>query len=258
MKYFIKLLVFSLLIFITICCQKKRVSENYFSSLNDTIFIKTKKIKGNGLFDLGFGGLQFRDTSDNFSSSIIYPKNINDIKRFQLKVDFKEEKDYNVELLLANKDGNQIFIVDENNNKDLTDDTIRKCEKIIWSSPPKVVKCKYLISNGKEIVKDSSWLSIVNSNGRILLGKREHLVGKFSIDNETYEIGIAEPRNPFSFTYGFQPEAAILSKLGVKTDSLLPTMAISNCLFSPTSENPRGFSVWCVLAKLSANPRNYS
>ncbi len=33
-------------------------------------------------------------------------------------------------------------------------------------------------------------------------------------------------------------------------------MAISNRLFSPTSENPRGFSVWCVLAKLSANPRN--
>jgi hypothetical protein len=35
-------------------------------------------------------------------------------------------------------------------------------------------------------------------------------------------------------------------------------MAISNCLFSPTSENPRGFSAWYVLAKLSANPRNYS
>jgi hypothetical protein len=29
-------------------------------------------------------------------------------------------------------------------------------------------------------------------------------------------------------------------------------MAISNCLFSPTSENPRRFSVWYVLAKLSA------
>jgi len=36
------------------------------------------------------------------------------------------------------------------------------------------------------------------------------------------------------------------------------TMAISNCLFSPASENPRGFSAWCVLAKLNANPRNYS
>ena len=33
-------------------------------------------------------------------------------------------------------------------------------------------------------------------------------------------------------------------------------MAISNCWFSPTSENPHGFSVWCVLAKLSAKPNN--
>lgn len=29
-------------------------------------------------------------------------------------------------------------------------------------------------------------------------------------------------------------------------------MVISNCLFSPTFENPSGFLVWCVLAKLSA------
>jgi len=36
----------------------------------------------------------------------------------------------------------------------------------------------------------------------------------------------------------------------------MPTMAISNCLFSPTLENPRGFSAWCVLAKLNAKPRN--
>ena len=35
-------------------------------------------------------------------------------------------------------------------------------------------------------------------------------------------------------------------------------MAIRNCLLSPTSENPRGFSIWCVTAKLSAKPRNYT
>ncbi len=34
-------------------------------------------------------------------------------------------------------------------------------------------------------------------------------------------------------------------------------MAISNCLVSSTSKNPHGFSVWCVLAKLTAKPRNY-
>ncbi len=35
-------------------------------------------------------------------------------------------------------------------------------------------------------------------------------------------------------------------------------MAISNCFFLPTSENPRGFSVWCLLANLNDKPRNYS
>ena len=36
-------------------------------------------------------------------------------------------------------------------------------------------------------------------------------------------------------------------------------MAISNCLFTPTYENPSGFSVWCVLAKLiTAKLSNYS
>lgn len=46
-------------------------------------------------------------------------------------------------------------------------------------------------------------------------------------------------------------------KILAENNDLL-TMAISNCLFSPTSENPRGFSVWCLLAKSSADPRNYS
>ncbi len=35
-------------------------------------------------------------------------------------------------------------------------------------------------------------------------------------------------------------------------------MVISNCYYSPTSENPLGFSVWCILTQLSAKPRNYS
>ncbi len=33
-------------------------------------------------------------------------------------------------------------------------------------------------------------------------------------------------------------------------------MAISNCLFSPTSENPRGFSIRFVFANLIAETRN--
>ncbi len=35
-------------------------------------------------------------------------------------------------------------------------------------------------------------------------------------------------------------------------------MAISICLFSPTSEIPEEFKTWGILARLSAKPRNYS
>ena len=38
----------------------------------------------------------------------------------------------------------------------------------------------------------------------------------------------------------------------------MPTLAISNCLFLPTLEIPAEFPTRCVLAKLSANPLNYS
>ena len=36
------------------------------------------------------------------------------------------------------------------------------------------------------------------------------------------------------------------------------TMAISNCLFSPALEIPAEFPTWCLLAKVRANPRDYS
>lgn len=226
MKYIIALSIFFFLI-TTIGCQKNKIIENEFSSLSDTIFIKTKIMKGNGLFYLGFGFPKFKDTINTFSNSIVYPKGIKNLKRYQLKTDFKETKDYNVEMLLGNKNDKQVFIVDENNNKDLTDDLVRECEKIIWNSPPKAVKCDYLISNGKQIVKDSSWLCIGSSKGKILIGKREHLIGQFTIDNENFEIGIAGYRNPMSFTYGFGSKISVLSTLGVKKDTLIKSDLMS-------------------------------
>jgi hypothetical protein len=219
MKYIITLSIFLLLI-TTIGCQKNKIIENEFSSLSDTIFIKTKIMKGNGLFDLGFGYAKFKDTTNTFSNSIVYPKGIKNLKRYQLKTDFKETKDYNVEMLLGNKNDKQVYIVDENNNKDLTDDLVRECEKIIWNSPPKAVKCEYLISNGKQIVQDSSWLCIGSSKGKTLIGKREHLIGQFTIDKENFEIGVAGYRNPMSFTYGFGSKISVLSNLGVKKEAL--------------------------------------
>ncbi len=43
---------------------------------------------------------------------------------------------------------------------------------------------------------------------------------------------------------------------GRKIKILCTTMAISNCLFSLTSENPNGFSIRFVFTKLVAETRN--
>lgn len=201
-------------------CQSHNNIENQFSSLNDTIKISTKKVKGSGLYQLGASSIKLLDTSETFSNSVKYPKNINNLKRYQLKADFKETKNYNLELLKGIKDGSPIFIVDENNNKDFTDDSIRPYKTIDWSKSADLIKCKYLINNDIKTVTDSSWLNIGDSKGDFLLGKREYLTSKFKIDNVDYEIGIVEPRNSLSFSYGFLTQISLLSKSGIKKDSI--------------------------------------
>jgi hypothetical protein len=220
MKYLFKLSIYSALIFITVSCDKKINIENQFLSSSDTLIIKTNKIKANGLFDVSYGTLKFKDTSEKFSNSIKYPTNIKNLKRFQLKVDYKETKNLNVEILLGDKNDRQVFIVDENNNKDLKDDTIRVYEKMIWKPSTNFVKFAYLVSNGKKIVRDTSWIRVGDNNGRFLLGRRDYLIGKFKVDDEDYEIGVFDPRNTMSFTYSQLSNISIISKSGIKKDSV--------------------------------------
>jgi len=219
MKLFYTSLFLTLILIVG--CQNKKNVVNKFSSSTDTITIRTEKQKGSGLFNLMASSLQFKDTSEVFTYPVKYPKDIVNLKRFQLKVDFEEKKEHNVDIVKGNMGKQEIFIVDENNNNDLTDDSIRVYEKMNWNSSENLIKCKYLISNGKEMVKDSSWIRIgSNKNNSFLLGKSEYLIGEFNIDNEEYKIGVGEARNPLSFTYGFFPEMALLSNLGVEKDSI--------------------------------------
>ena len=56
--------------------------------------------------------------------------------------------------------------------------------------------------------------------GGVTLGRSEHLLAALSIDEEAYEIGIFDPRSPNVFTYDSWTTITILSKQGVKTDSI--------------------------------------
>ncbi len=220
MKLINKIILSSVLFFL-ISCQNKEYGLNHFSSSIDTLIIKTKKQKGDGLFQLGAAvGLKFNDTSEKLPYSLKYPENLDDTKVLQLKTDFKEKKDFFVDILNGYKNGQKVFVVDENNNKDFNDDTIRPYEKILWNSSDKLVKCVFQISDGKKISQDSSWLRIGISNNNQIIGRSEHLIGEFSIGNENYEVGIIELRNAVSFTYGFDSEIALLSNKGKKKDSI--------------------------------------
>ena len=205
------LLIISSLSFLLLSCQANEGTINQFSSSSDTLVIKTTKHKGEGLFQLGATHLQLKDTSETFSQLVIYPTSLNDLKRLQLKVDFKEEDGHYIEIVKGIKDGKEVFIVDENNNKDFNDDAIREYKAINWDPFVDLIKCNYLISDGKQIVKGSSWLNIGDINGRFHLGRSEHLKAQFYIDDQAYEIGVIDPRNPLSFAYDVQPVIALLN-----------------------------------------------
>lgn len=200
------------------CGSDKKV-PNHFSSSNDTLLIRTEKHAGDGLFSLGVTDLIFKDTIEKFTYSVVYPKEITHIKRLQISTDFDAKEAHYVDIMHGRINDKEIFVVDENNNNDFTDDSVRIYKPIIWRSTSDLVKCKYLISNGQEIVTDSSWIRIGSLYNDPCYGKSEHLIATFTIDNEKYKVGIIDSRSG-CFSYGEYPEIALLSHNAQNNDTL--------------------------------------
>ena len=192
-------------------CVNDKLLTNQFSSSSDTIHIRTEKQKGAGLFILGVSDLFFKDTIAEFSNSVVYPKQITNIKRVQMPTDFRREEAHYVDIMNGRIGEKEVFIVDENNNKDFTDDSIRLYKPIKWRSTDDLIKCKYLIFNGQKIVEDSSWIKIGTLSNNLCYGRSEHLIANFTINKEKYKVGIRDIRSG-CFTYGSYPEIALLSQ----------------------------------------------
>lgn len=217
-------IIFKILIIILILNQGCRISKNeinQFSASSDTLVIRTEKQKGDGLFQLGASYLNFKDTTETFPYPVIYPENLEDIKRVQIYTDFRAKEPHYVDIMSGKKDEEKIFIVDENNNNDFTDDSIRIYQKINWYSSDDLIKCRFLIFNGQKIVKDSSWIKIGTSNGKLMYGRNEHLTANFNIDKELYQVGIIDVQAIMTFAYGYNPEIALLSDNTTNKDTLL-------------------------------------
>lgn len=202
-------------------CENITGGLNQFSSSGDTLMIRTEKQKGVGLFPLGAGVLNFKDTTEAFPYPVVIPKNIKEVKRAQIVVDFNARNLHYVDIIEGVKGTEKVFIVDQNNNNDLTDDSVRVYKKIEWGSWDESIKCEFLISNGHKIIRDSSWIRIGTDKERIFYGRNEHLTAKFNIDGEQFKVGVIDPVAVTTFTYGFVPEIALLSINEVIKDTLL-------------------------------------
>jgi hypothetical protein len=199
-------------------CTNKPL-PNHFLSSSDTLLIRTEKQEGDGLFTLGAVRMDFKDTTKEFANSVIFPKQITNIKRIQLSTDFWAKEPHQVDIMYGKIAEKEIFIVDENNNQNFTDDSVRIFKPVKWRTTDGLIKCKYLISNGQRIAEDSTWIRIGILHDNFYCGRSEHLVADFTIDNKGFKVGIIDYRAG-CFIYGFYPEIAILSQNSEKKDTL--------------------------------------
>ena len=124
------------------------------------------------------------------------------------------------------RDKENMFIVDENNNKDFRDDSIRLFYKMDFKSPSNLIKCKYNIYNGSKLVKDSGWVNIgTNGNGKLLFSVSQHLESTFSFDEQSYKIEAVNGAPFLRFCFE-NPLLTIVSQNGIKKDSVLKSEII--------------------------------
>lgn len=234
----------TLLIILLQGCENHNHFEevNQFSSSNDTIVIRTKKIKGSGLFTFHAGFINFEDTFQLFQYPVIYPTDVLDIKGVKMIADFKSNGLDYIDVISGLKENKKVFIVDQNNNQNFTDDSIRFFQEMEWHSSLNSIKCDYNISNGHKIFSDSSWVKLGTQNGNIFYGRDEHLTADFRIDNNQYKIGIVDDMLSMAFTYGADPKIAILAENLNRKDSLILQDYIKSGEYLNLNENHYLFS----------------
>jgi peroxiredoxin len=113
----------------------------------------------------------------------------------------------------------KIFIVDENNNKDFRDDSIRPFQKLDWRTIDNLIKCKYNIYDGKKMIIDSTWVNIGFTRGdKLLFFVSHHLISTFSINQDKFQVAVFDDQSKFAYD---DPMIALINENGIKKDSLL-------------------------------------
>jgi peroxiredoxin len=247
-------LILSFSLFVFWGCEQKIEQLNHFASTCDTLLLETNKIEGYGMLPSAILSIDFMDSTEHDSFQPVYPSNISDLNIASIIVDFKpfwygnikrnksdyivtflkdfyphkfdtlnvpSERNNSISIMRGQSEGKEIFIIDENNNKNFSDDSIRLVQKIDTELEPKLIKCNYNIYNGESLVANYGWINIGNDRRNVLsYSVAHHLESVFSIEDKSYKIEVVNG-NPF-FRFCFEnPILALVEKNGTKKDSLL-------------------------------------
>ena len=209
-----------ILIIVISSCFHHKGRSNQFESTRDTLVIECKKQKGDGLFTLGVIPFNFTDTTAEFDHTVIYPEQLTDIKRDQMSIDLWAEKPDYIDLIAGNLGKLKAFVVDENNNQDFRDDSIRILKPIDWNNDNDLIKCKFFRSIGQLPTLDSSWIRIGEFDNDLWYGKCEHLIAEFNIGNNSFKVGAIDSRTGW-FEYKESTEIALIKDNEIEKETLL-------------------------------------
>jgi hypothetical protein len=250
-KYFHQTGLFLLLISF-IGCTEHSGETAYFSSDQDTLIIATKLHKGAGQFERIFAPLRFKEISD-LSYPLKLPTNLTDIKHTFKIVDYDAgwykrhrndeglelppfiieaisdntldttqlptEEQNRIDIITGIRDSVQVFVLDENNNQDLTDDPVRVYQPMNWQSNENLIKSIFHRYNGDKIVEDSTWVKVgtLGANPMLFLGVAQYVTADFYLDGQFYQLGAEDFQT--SYTY-LEPTFALLTGKSVVKDSV--------------------------------------
>lgn len=239
-------LLLTIVLLLTMGCQEKTNNRQIFSSQADTLFLHTTKMKGDSLFDVGAGFASFRDTNDwkgleGFDYypdyPIVFPDSVKDIELEFIILMFDtlkyfdpatkqifHQKNYSMadrQILMIKglKNDKEILIVDQNNNKNFKDDTVRTFQEWNWKSDKDLIPIQYNVDFGNKKIQETGWYKIGLLRGSLLNSTSQFLLSQFSIDNEQFVIGVADG-NGYSFDF-LRPMMYPFMENGISRDTLI-------------------------------------
>ncbi|MEK6479739.1 hypothetical protein WJR50_19505 [Catalinimonas sp. 4WD22] len=235
-------------------CSQPTDKFPHFSSDQDTLLIATTLHKGTGKFERTFSPLQFNEIS-KLTYPLKLPNNLIDIKHATKIVDgdvawyrrhrndeglelppfiieaisantldttqLPSEEQNIIDIITGVRDSVQVFVLDENNNQDLTDDTVRIYQPMNWRSNENLIKSVFYRYNGEKIIEDSTWVKVgtLGSNPMLFLGVAEYVTADFYLNNQFYQLGTADFQASFTYDYR-QPTLVLLKQDSVRKDSV--------------------------------------